>query len=195
MHRDAKQIIVLGFNGTGKTTLLRELIEKAIKAGRRALIIVPDLNDWRDIEEIEPDPKLLRKGGFEGVHKILFMGIQETLIPVAEYYFDGLLFFDDCRSYLPANTPMSLKNLFIRRRQKMLDVFLIAHGFTDIPPQYYTNTSDYILFFTNDEIELRRKYIKNYEVIKKIVDQVNKKAQKDYHYKRMVNVLSAAANN
>jgi GTPase SAR1 family protein len=188
MPRKAHHIIITGTNGTGKTTLLRQIVKEAIVQGRRALIITPDPVEWRDVEEIQPDSTLLRRGGFMGVKKIVYFSESETLSPISDHYFDGLLIFDDCRAYFGANTHPILKKIFIRRRQNMRDIIIVAHGFTDIPPQYYTYTTMFILFKTVDNIQKRKSTIVNYEKIKIIVERVNKKALINEHYKEIINV-------
>ena len=186
MARKAHQIIILGTNGTGKTTLVAQLVQEAVKAGKRALIVVADPVDWRQVEEIEPQPSLLRKGGFSGVRKLVYQSDKDTLSPIKDYYFDGLLIFDDCRAYLRANTPPELKNIFIRRRQFMRDIVIVGHGFTDVPPQFFTYTTMFILFKTVDNIERRKSVVLDYEKVKAVVERVNKAAQKNPHYNEKI---------
>lgn len=187
-ERKTEHIIILGTNGTGKTTLLQELVNKANENGRRALIITPDPVEWRHVEEIQPTAKELRKGGFTGVRKIVYYGETATLKPIGEFYFDGVLIFDDCRAYFGSQTLPTLKNIFIRRRQYMRDIIIIGHGFTDIPPQYYTYTTMFILFKTVDNMSKRKGTISNYEATKLVVDRVNRKSLTDPHYKEVMKV-------
>ncbi len=187
--REAKQIILVGTNGTGKSTLLSRLVKASNKVGRRVLIVTPDPVEWREVEEIKPTAKLLRrKGGFEGVRKVIFMSMQETLKPIGEYYFDGVLIFDDCRSYFPSHTNMILKDIFIRRRQKMRDTIMVTHGFTDIPPQYFTNTRRYYVFLTLDNVDERKKKIRDFTKVKEVVERVNRIAKTTPHYYEMIDV-------
>ena len=46
MERAAKLVILLGTNGTGKTTMLRNILQKS---GQRALIVTPDDVEWTDL--------------------------------------------------------------------------------------------------------------------------------------------------
>ena len=65
----------------------------------------------------------------------------------------------------------------------MRDVILVGHGFTDIPPQYFTYTSMFILFKTVENISRRKNVILNYDKIKQAVDRVNRIAETNHHYK------------
>ena len=47
--RQSLFFIIVGTNGTGKTTLLNKLISNI---GRKALILDPDGLEWKDIQEI-----------------------------------------------------------------------------------------------------------------------------------------------
>lgn len=86
MARKSHQIVILGTNGTGKSTLVKELVQVANEKGRRALIITPDPVEWQQYAEIEPDINLLKQNGFTGTRKIVYFSESETLKPIKEYY-------------------------------------------------------------------------------------------------------------
>ncbi|MDP3914374.1 MAG: hypothetical protein Q8R96_11645 [Bacteroidota bacterium] len=185
MERETKQTIVLGYNGTGKSTLVRKIMEAhTSKPDRRALIITPDASEWQDIEETA----LLLPSDFQftGARRFIWSFIRKEDLAAMErlrkWYFDGMLIFDDCRSYLQANTNDWLKYLYIRRRQKMIDLMLVTHGFTDVPPQAFTNCSDLFLFKTVDNIDRRKNELINFDEILKAQARVNKKAEENKHY-------------
>lgn len=184
-HRKAEQIIILGHNGTGKTTLVGELIKKAASIGRRSLIITPDPVEWPQYEELEAKAFEIRN--FEGTRKIVFQSEKETLPPL-RYYRDGILIFDDCRAYFPVNVHPDLKYLFIRRRQLMIDIVLVGHGFTDIPPKYYTNATKYILFKTADNIALRKPVLARFDELKQAQLRINKKSKENPYYKEIIDI-------
>lgn len=184
-HRKTEQIIILGHNGTGKSTLVGELIKKAASVGRRSLIITPDPVEWSEVEEMNAKASDIRN--FTGIRKIVFESEKETLPPL-RYYNNGILIFDDCRAYFPAQVHPDLKYLFIRRRQLMLDLVLVGHGFTDIPPKYYTNSSKYILFKTVDNITSRKPVLARFEELKNAQARINKKALKNPYYKEVIDI-------
>lgn len=185
MQRPTKQTIILGYNGTGKSTLTRAIVENYVsKPGRKALIITPDSAEWTDYPETE-----LKKPSdfkFEGVRRYIWTFInkddQAAMERLRNFYFDGFLAFDDCRSYLMASTNDWLKYLYIRRRQKKIDLLLIAHGFTDVPPQAFTNCSDLFLFRTVDNIVRRKDELRNLEEMMEHQRRINEKAETNPHY-------------
>ena len=183
MSRAAKQIIILGFNGTGKTTLTRRFVERAMKRGEKVLVITPDFAEWTDITET-----LLEKPTdfeFTGARRFIWEDVS-VLKKINNYFFNGLVVFDDCRAYLSAVTDPELKRMYIRRRQKMVDIIMCGHGFTDVPPQAFTNCSEFILFLTKDNIARRKNVILEYDKVAEAQTRVNLRATKDIHYYEIV---------
>lgn len=189
MQRATKQTIVLGFNGTGKSTLTRKIIESYVsKPGRKALIITPDSAEWTNY----PETSLEKPSDFEfeGIRRYIWTFInkedQAAMERLRSYYFDGFLAFDDCRSYLMATTNDWLKYLYIRRRQKMIDLMLIAHGFTDVPPQAFTNCTDLFLFKTVDNIVRRKDELRNLDEMIAHQMRINQIAETKPHYYELI---------
>ena len=98
MSRIAKQIIILGFNGTGKTTLTRKFVERALKSNERVLVVTPDYAEWLELQET-----MLQKPAdfdFMGARRYVWCDDPLAIQKIRDYFFNGLLVFDDCRSYL-----------------------------------------------------------------------------------------------
>ncbi len=95
---------------------------------------------------------------------------------------NGIVAFDDCKVYFGDNLSQEIVNLFVRRRQRSLDVFFVGHGFTTIPPKAFTYYSDAILFRTVDNIDRRKNCINNFDYFKRKQAEVNRMAQKNPHY-------------
>lgn len=90
--RTTKLTILLGFNGTGKTTLLRKILEES---GQRALVVTPDDVEWTDI----PENELKRKSdfSFEGIQRHIFDPARS--LDVITHFRKGILVFDDILHY------------------------------------------------------------------------------------------------
>jgi len=89
--RTAKLTIILGANGTGKTTLLRKVITAV---DQRVLIVTPDDIEWGQY----PDTSLTTASDFKfkGVRRHVFNSA--TTLDRLHYFQNGILVFDDCRS-------------------------------------------------------------------------------------------------
>lgn len=182
-NRATKLIIVLGYNGTGKTTLVKQMVIHELKAKRRVLIVTPDDIEWNTIPLVHPR-YLHRISNYVGARKLIYEPGHLTLI--AEHYRNGMVIFDDCRAYLEARTDPDLHNLLIRRRQKMIDIVAVGHGFTEVPPKMFTFASDIILFKTMDNIKKREPVLKDYLAMVKHQREVNATAIKQPHYNRVI---------
>ena len=181
MERPAKLVILLGTNGTGKTTMLRKILAES---GQRALIVTPDDIEWTDL----PVNELTTKKDFEFDGMCRHIYNPEKTLDAIKFYKKGILVFDDCRSYFQNNTDPRVRDLLIRRRQRSVDVFAVGHGFTQVPPVFFTFASDYILFKTCDNIKMRKNCIVNYEFMARCQQHVNEQSKLDLHKYRHIKV-------
>ena len=172
--RTPKQIIILGTNGTGKSTLAKKLVIAELKKKEsHILVVVPDDMEWPSIEFVHPKyPERIER--YAGARKIVYF---DGLLPIIrERFSNGLLLFDDCRAYLTASMDMDLHSILIRRRQKMVDIIAVGHGFSEVPPKMFTFSTHIILFNTLDNIAGRKNVIRNFEELKEAQTRVNEKA-------------------
>ncbi len=164
--------VILGTNGTGKTSFLKKMISEMTKGGIRTLLVTPDDIEYPNLREWEL--KKTSEFTFPGVRKHIFEP-KHTFKAISDNYRRGNLVFDDCRDYIPANLEKEdkFRRLLIRRRQKEIDVFLVAHGFTEIPPKVFAFVNKYVLFKTTDDVSKRKNDIRNYEAVEQAVNRVN----------------------
>lgn len=169
-------IILLGTNGTGKTTL----IEKFVKAEKnRALVVSPDDRDWHQLPLIM-DLNLI-KWDYTRARRYIWSGPEDLAI-ISRKFHNGTLVFDDCRSYLKANLDERVRRLLIRRRQNQVDIFVAAHGFTEVPPKFFTFCTEIVLFKTLDNIHARKDVIRNFDKVKAFQEYVNTQSDKEIHF-------------
>lgn len=160
--------VLLGTNGTGKTTAVKNI---AKLSGQRVLVITPDDREWTEYPLTE-----LRSGHSEDFQ---FAGIRRHIwndkhtLKMLQYFQNGLIIFDDCRAYLRASTADEIRQLLIRRRQRNVHIMVSGHGFTEVPPVFFTFATDFILFFTRDNIKRREAYIRNFEAVQNKQEEVN----------------------
>jgi len=184
--RTPKQIIVLGTNGTGKTTFLKKLVISELKKkDSHILIVVPDDMEWNSVEFVHPKfPERIER--YVGVRKIIYYpGLLDI---IRERFRNGLLVFDDCRAYFTASLDSDLHSLLIRRRQQMIDIVAVGHGFTEVPPKMFTFATHYALFKTIDNIDRRKNFIQNYPVMKIAQERINNKSQIEPHYHEVIKI-------
>ena len=181
MPRTTKLIILLGTNGTGKTTLLSEFIKNESK---KTLVVAPDDKDWLNIPLIANFQ--LSSLVYNGVRRHIWEENTDLEI-ISNRFQNGLLVFDDCRSYFSSgHLDKALHKLLIRRRQMQVDILVAAHGFSEVPPKFYTFATDIILFKTCDNIASRKNYIREYDKMLYAQSSVNIKAETDPHAKILI---------
>lgn len=152
MPRIPKLLILIGTNGTGKSTLLKKLLT----VNSRNLIIPANRLDpaWDGIAELgtswkhRPDPrdaKGIRMEAYQAIdnldtftgNRLVHADSPETFAAVCDQrtgYMRGGLFLDDFRNYVPSkgNLPGHVVSMFSSRRHRMLDIFMACHSFQDV---------------------------------------------------------------
>lgn len=179
--------MVLGTNGTGKSTIMREILDKC--NAKKALIVTNHIEEWRDVPEVD----LTKRDDF------LFEGIRKTrcypptkddigTLAKLRYFRKGIIVFDDARLYMKdAKTDNLIEDLMISYRQQELDIFVVAHGFTKVRPVFYSYVSNIILFRTLDSVAYRKMELgENYQKIVDTQIEVNKKSEKNPHYYKRI---------
>ncbi|NOY50453.1 MAG: ATP-binding protein [Chlorobi bacterium] len=186
-ERTTQLIIVLGYNGTGKTTLIKKMIAESLKNGRRVLIVTPDDIEFLTIPVVHPKfTHHLRT--YTGARRMIYED-KDTLHSIINHFSNGLLIFDDCRAYFTAALDKELHELLIRRRQKMLDIVAVGHGFTEVPPKFFTFASKVILFRTNDNIDRRKDVLKDFQKMAFYQEKINKEAETSPHVYTIIDQL------
>ena len=181
--RQTKRIIIIGTNGTGKTTLVRQIVHNA---AQKTLIITPHNNEWNETdpngEPLYPVNELRHASdyNFTGIMRHIFD--PDRTLKLITNFTRGLLVFDDCRAYLDARTDKDVHRILISSRQKMIDEIFVAHGFTEVPPKVFTFATEYFLFRTEDNISRRKFYVKNYPLIEKMQNKVNQASVYNPHH-------------
>jgi len=171
-------IVILGAPYSGKTTIIEQFIAKEKE---KTLIVVPDDKDWINIFTI--DNMEAERFTYKGIKKRIWED-NSDLKSIFERFSDGLLVFEDCRPLFHPSLEKYLHLLLSRKRQGRRDIIASAHGFTEVPPKFFTFATEFVLFNTLDSIASRKDVIKEYDQVKALQTFVNEKAKHDPHFCR-----------
>lgn len=174
-HRDAKITLIVGKNGTGKSTFAKNLVEKVAD---RAVVVsyVGASSCWTSFPWIDLRDKE-QMNTFKGVYHCAYAQYEEKTL---EYLFKNLkrswLIFDDCRDYLDARID---KDIYFRRilthfRHHMLDPVFIAHAPPEIPRRVWAY--NYTLWIGATDMKFDKSQIGSFSADKILSaqEQVNK---------------------
>ena len=177
--REVFKIVAVGKPGTGKTTQIRRIVRSALLAKRRVLVVTPHENEWLDLPEVHPRfPE--RITSYVGGRRIVIREL-EQFREVCRLFKNGLLVCDDCRVYIPDTPDPTVRAMLISCRQDDRDVIAVGHGFTTVPPLFFTYATHFMIFATTDKVDRRQKCVLNFPAVKYTVDAVNKEALEDPH--------------
>ena len=165
--------ILVGINGTGKTSFIQKVLEHTVNEKNRALIVTPDPAEWRQVEEVSGRSIAT----FNGIRKIIYHS--GAMGEIQNYYSNGMLIFDDARVYIHAQSDDFMQWLQIRRRQVGVDFFCCFHGLTQVPPVFFTFASNIVLFYTKDNIKRRAEYVDDadFQAIQEAKARIAKKVE------------------
>ena len=149
VKRQSVFFILCGTNGTGKTTLLRQLVN----TDKKLLVIDPDGMEWNDLTEID----ITRVGEVQDGKKARVISPSADDLEYLKEFEDGNLVLDDCRYYVKSRIEESIRQTLVRRRQKGIDVYAVGHSLTEIPPTFWVFATHIILFKTKDNVSRLRK--------------------------------------
>lgn len=165
--------ILVGVNGTGKTSFVKNILEHTVNEKNRAIIITPDPAEWRQVEEVAGRDIAT----FKGIRKIIYR--PDAMDEIQRYYSNGMLILDDARVYIHAQSDDWMQWIQIRRRQVGVDLFCCFHGLTQVPPVFFTFATNIVLFYTKDNIKRRAEYVDeaDFQAIQEAKARIAKKVE------------------
>lgn len=197
MERQAELAILIGTNGTGKSTALKALLKMNV----RNLIIPSSRSDtaWQGVPELEtyvtygpdpdnprreiPIPRIKELGSFTGNRVLHVDGNARLFDAVCDPrtgYFNGGLILDDFRRYIYTKGTLrsTVDGLFINRRHRMLDIYMACHAFQDISADVFRfDPMLYVGYTSLQPSEAVRGKVRRWEQLLQVIDRVNRTNQ------------------
>lgn len=168
--------IIVGTNGTGKTTLTKQLL-----TNRKTLVVDPDGLEWSSLPTIDINEITLLKDGKKA--RIIAPDYKD-IVELVNYQ-HGNLVLDDCRYYVRSRIEEGVRQLLVRRRQKDVDIFAVAHSLNEVPPTFWTFATHLVLFKIKDNPQRLKQNIPKYEELtKQHIPEINK--HPNHHYFRVI---------
>ncbi|MBP5371556.1 MAG: hypothetical protein J6Y55_06505 [Bacteroidales bacterium] len=172
MERTAKFICIIGKPNCGKSTAA----EKLMTAAGKGLIITPDFDNW-NAKFGEIDLSEAKNYHYTGIKSAVYQS-DEDFGYIYNWFFDGLLVLDDCRNYVPANFDHSqIANIIRRKRQRMMDIAIMAHQLSEVPKKFFGYITEYLIFPTEGNADARKDVLfDKTEKLNAIIARVNHRA-------------------
>jgi ABC-type cobalamin/Fe3+-siderophores transport system ATPase subunit len=142
--RDAQTTIIIGRNGTGKSTFCEKILKK-LKG--KALVVTyngaPKI--WRPFPEAPLEDKGKMEKIKKGIRQVIAARYEvnarqnDTFKNIYNNFRNGTVIFDDCRGYITSNVDNDkyFRHLLLDFRHKMLDLFFVVHSPSDVPPRVW----------------------------------------------------------
>lgn len=183
-RRKSQLNLVVGINGTGKTTFLRQNV---VERQSKCLVVTPDDCEWRQLPLLESGKLAQEVYNLRGAARVVYRD-KDTLETIIKYYSGGALILDDAMAYLGFQTPDTMRYLYIRRRQRGVDIYLVAHGLRQVPPQAFTFGSFLILFASTENFVARKRelQVETYEAIVKAQHDLGEEARANPYCHRII---------
>lgn len=184
--RIVKLICIVGTNGTGKTFLANQFVEKELSKGGKVLVVTSHDNEWTHLENLTTFNRFN-----SGAKRLVMFPDEEneTIKRISEKFYNGLLILDDCGGYLGDKPPKFFKQLMISRKQLMLDIIFTAHSLRDLPKMIFSFNPYFILKNTTAGIEGREKILEANgvkEKFEKAQEEIKKNIKKNPFFHKTI---------
>jgi len=150
-YRQGILYIILGTNGTGKTTFVEKLCKANWNKNKQRTLVIDDdgsTPQWRHYEKVDVANRE-QMASFTGIKVAHFIDHEEDTIKyLLENYRDGMIVLDDCSNYAMPWFDKYMNKVLNKRRHYLWDIVAVAHGFDEVPHRFWNKYSKLLLFAT-----------------------------------------------
>lgn len=188
---DSVLVLLIGTNGTGKSTKQREVLEAAAKARKKKILVLPSNPaepTFLDVPEISlADVEKFKSPGItSGAVRVNVFNIEEY-VQATEGLKNTIIISDDFKAYFNKNIMhASVRRQLITRRHDNNDFYFAAHAFAQVPGDMYNFCSHIMLFKCYDNPKRHATKLINPNAVLEAVERVNREAAKNPYYFELI---------
>ena len=142
-HRDAEVTIIVGRNGTGKSTFCEKLV-KGLSQRTLAVTYNGMPKIWRPYKEVDITSARAMKFK-KGIRQVIAARYEESsrknhvFRHIYTNFHNGIIIWDDCRGYIDSAVDNNkyFRQLILDFRHRMLDMIFVVHSPSDVPPRLW----------------------------------------------------------
>lgn len=167
--------IVVGTNGTGKSTLVNQVIERT--HFRDVLVYIENIDTYGNpFKKLPTVPFYSYKGGKVTIDadEVPF---DKFINAVVDHFRNGMLVIDEAGMYQMFEKGMpipALVKLFKQRRKYNIEIYFIYHGVSEIPVRLFKWCNNVILFHQTDEFKHKAAVIPRIDELRAAQQRIRK---------------------
>lgn len=165
MPRTNKIFLVVGNRGTGKTDFCKNMLQLS-PMPKKLIVDTFDNPAWRNMKTHDhPDwenitvpvmPVDMLNYHKGGLYRIFHTDTDFLQDEIDKYCMNSLVLVEDATRYFPLNLTRSQKNYLLNSKQKNLDIILVFHFLSTVPPELL-KMADYLTIFKTNEAQVNEK--------------------------------------
>lgn len=157
--------LTLGKRGSGKTTLIKQLIDEYQKQHPHKKVLITDTLDhpaYRHVPAIKTD--MIERWKGKGIYRVWDSDTDKMMGAIDKSLSGALVVFEDASKYIRGQLTPEVRRFILDSKQKDLDLIFMFHGFGYVPPEMW-RVIDFVTIMRTDNPATRKDYIMNYEAV------------------------------
>jgi hypothetical protein len=183
-ERVNKTITIVGGTGTGKTTYLLSRIKPMLASGTFDKVIIFDEDEHDSYKQYPVVNYKYLPALKRGIVRSFINDetLEDAMYIVNTFVRNSIIVLEDAGRYLMEKLPQNTKRVFVNKKKKNLDIFVMYHGCSEPPPKLYILSDIITLHKTMDTPDSMKGKIPNYPLFKKYFEEVQS-AESEYYHK------------